>query len=281
MGQPKAKWQFDPGAGWSADCGPFHLHANNAGDGRAELYDSEWKGLWEHQLAEPYDVVDLMLLAEAELERRLRGAAETMDGKELAAAPEPPETMQCRFCSTVVGTTETFEDVCASCLRESHAMRNAAIASTHAPAANQVDPYEAVLDQVLDDAKAPNDTHRLLAAIFKCVKTPTIDPAPAPLVHPCAVCAGVGSLNYAETGTNNYATCWCCQGNGKLDWNLKSPRWAANRVGTREWAIAEMRAGKAVVDIAGHGWIVEGNVYVRDGWAQTSEMLPATGWRLP
>lgn len=89
MGQPKAKWERDPeNGGWRADVGPFHLEVNTACDGRAELYDSEWKGLWDHRPAEPYDIVDLMLLSEAELKRRLRGAADTMDGKELVAEQE-------------------------------------------------------------------------------------------------------------------------------------------------------------------------------------------------
>lgn len=120
MGQPKAKWEFDPGAGWSADCGPFHLHANNAGDGRAELYDSEWKGLWEHKLAAPYDIVDLMLLAEVELERRLRVAAETMRGEELVAEHVPGA--DCSACETCGAHCQPIGSIvdgrCDSCRRD-------------------------------------------------------------------------------------------------------------------------------------------------------------------
>lgn len=143
MGHPKAKWdqyteEHEGSDVWTAAVGPFYLEVIG-GRGAAELceYDHDaacvGETLWSGTLTTPCDIVDLMLLAEAELERRLRGAAETMDGKELVATPEPVETMQCRFCSTVVGTAETFEDVCASCLRESHAMRSTAISANHTP----------------------------------------------------------------------------------------------------------------------------------------------------
>lgn len=144
MRQPKAKWSpydEDTRRIWTAAVGPFYLDVN-ANAGTCEI--AEWEAdsgtigetLWEQDVPTPCDVVDLMLLAEADLERRLRGAAETMRGEELVATPAPAETMQCRFCSSVVGTAETFEDVCASCLRESHAMRNAAIAVKHTPGAD-------------------------------------------------------------------------------------------------------------------------------------------------
>lgn len=95
MGQPKAKWSpydEDTKRIWTAAVGPFYLDVN-ANDGTCEI--AEWEAdsgtigetLWEQDVPTPCDVVDLMLLAEAELERRLREAAETMSGEELVAEP--------------------------------------------------------------------------------------------------------------------------------------------------------------------------------------------------
>lgn len=97
MTQPKAKWSAydeDTKRIWTAAVGPFYLEANTA-DGYAELcsYDFEsasiGEQLWKQPVSGPCDITDLMRLAEAELARRLRHAAETMDGNGLVALSGP------------------------------------------------------------------------------------------------------------------------------------------------------------------------------------------------
>ena len=86
MSQPKAKWTKASGSEvWSAFVGPFYLEVNPPGCSLREV--STLAVLWEHIGPVPCDAPDLMRLTEAELARRLEGAAETMDGGELVGEP--------------------------------------------------------------------------------------------------------------------------------------------------------------------------------------------------
>lgn len=91
MGQPKAKWERgDVDSEWYCEVGPFGLVVSTA-VGRWELWQKDPLTLLADNGDEPHvlpcDAADLMRLAEAELARRLHGAAESMDGRELVAEP--------------------------------------------------------------------------------------------------------------------------------------------------------------------------------------------------
>lgn len=88
MGQPKAKWSKYGVNEWSAEVGPLWLQVQPS-TGRIEIWTTSPSGLiWSTKEPTPCDVTDLMRLAEAELARRLHGAADTMNGRELVAEPE-------------------------------------------------------------------------------------------------------------------------------------------------------------------------------------------------
>lgn len=86
MGQPKAEWNvYQPGCA-HAEVGMFFLDVHVMQDGWSDwvvadaddvIAEGGWRG--------PCDITDLMRLAEAELARRLHGAADSMDGRELVA----------------------------------------------------------------------------------------------------------------------------------------------------------------------------------------------------
>lgn len=86
--EPKAKWQqVEAYSGeWSADVGPYVLEVVTM-LGRCSIWQNKpCHRIWEKTTSTPCDVTDLMRLTEAELARRLTGAAETMDGGELVAS---------------------------------------------------------------------------------------------------------------------------------------------------------------------------------------------------
>lgn len=105
MGQPKAEWERH-GAGWRSIVGRYELVVcvPMGSIGIREILTrrpSTWDivgadmnsteaprlWLWQDTVPVPCDLADLMRLAESELARRLREAAETMDGSELVAPP--------------------------------------------------------------------------------------------------------------------------------------------------------------------------------------------------
>lgn len=111
--EPKAKWTRR-GNAWTAVVGPFHLMVTPK-NGGCEICDSDTSTspvtagalVWDNRdnpLPTPCDVTDLMRMTEAELARRLTGAAETMRGEGLVAtecvAMIPPPAM---------GKTRTFD----------------------------------------------------------------------------------------------------------------------------------------------------------------------------
>lgn len=264
MGQPKAKWSRyeDSQQVWTAIVGPFYLDVDGeTGDCEIAEWDAEsasiGRTLWEHHTPPPCDVVDLMRLTEDELARRLHGAAETMDGKELVAKPEPRrqcgadgcdghshpdeacKVADCRLCKRDFAMCSLFEQICRGCLREAHEMQNAA------------QPLVRGLVDLFHTAAA--ELHR---------KSP-----------PCFVCGAQPKLiTDCEPGSEQIRIEYRC---GHSD---------EQRVrGSREWAVALMAVGSSVTDVHGRDWLREDTglwVITETGELRTFEQLPKLGWCL-
>jgi len=305
MGQPKAKWPECSGV-WFARVGQYQLEVS-IGPSRGEwvvgIFDDD-SGDDEYLVREtvpvPCDLPDLMRLAEAELARRLRGAADSMDGRELVvAAPKPANTCAFDGCDAepcgkyfrpdlcvdharqderenfqLRYSTVEFDQTCYLCgrtkattqkLHEEHLMQ----CKRHPPQehltigpAEAYEMVETVWGSVRIGARKSPDPYQKAALEFSR-KFP-----------PCTVCGVVARLcvNYELNAVGGAYGC------GHTE---------AQRVrGSREWAIALMANGNTARDRYGKHWEWRGGprIWIGNGAAyvaRTACELPADGWDLP
>lgn len=81
----KAKWLKTPIGNWFTAVGPFDLYVESGRERATAFITCDSKRIWSHSLRAPYDVQELMLLAEQELSRRLAEASQTLSGEVLEA----------------------------------------------------------------------------------------------------------------------------------------------------------------------------------------------------
>lgn len=247
MGQPKAKWEQMGQRCWRAFVGGYELVAlAHEDECYAELFaDERAAPLWHQTATQPCDIVDLMLLAEAELERRLRGAADTMDGAELVAEQEAVAVEQLLpYCNMCCDTRAPLTDgKCDACL-----LRGSVLEQRHAELL------------AVPDNRADEPWERRLARATPAVSFSNMPSLAWALTHlragrECTDCFGV---TYRMVGENrfNYRLLLDSQRGGTCDKLPNKDGWrlAAAAEGSREWAIERMARGGSCVDVDGDIW---------------------------
>ena len=316
MGQPKAHWT-DDGGDWFATVGPYQLEA------RIE----DGNGLWVVALRDdvdgddeylarvivdgPCDLADLMRLAEAELARRLHGAAETMDGRELVGEQEeqPADSAAApiakHYCDSgaCTGLSEQHSWTAHLTIGPTDAE---AIARQVAPKGGLwVDPNtsrlmwpecERELEQAapfperLGGAAAEREMARKWAVpedVANCLQPTGPDPYRRAadqflrLHPPCSVCGRYPTPHHGEAWACIFAVYECGH---TSDQQVR---------GSREWAIALMAEGNTMRDRRGRLWDWDeerkhwsgqdaGGVFGHTGYtAIDASYLPESGWDMP
>lgn len=290
MGQPKAKWGQHNGD-WYATVGHHNIVAS-VPRACAELWEigGRPQPLWRHEAKPPFDLVDLMRLAESELERRLRVTADTMDGTGLVAEREPSA---CDGCGKRIGqVAEILDGQCELC-RDAY------------PAGRRVsaDGRHTVEVSVLGAERAANPLY-VSETCIGCRGAGYVVVGGHQKQF-CHACHGLGSHTRPATPDEERAMPTTAQG-GEVRYADSGPngpimqastKWASRcnqpepTAGSREWAIAEL--GRT--DVPCDRWLVdrEGSSWKRGystpymrfvrGYGQTQDSIPerlANGWRI-
>lgn len=285
MGQPKAKWECSPNKN-NADCrvGPFNLEAHvHRSGGKWAVFGDDL--LTSADVVGPCDIVDLMLLAEAELERRLRGAAETMDGKELVA--EDANAPKCTKCGARAPERYRGKRVitCPECSDPPKYAEHVTLGITGSRASAEAHQYTSdktpvgTVERVNDDGTvlvrvggSTNLFNEYAARQDKRLSALMLGPDEGSLAwalahlragRECTDCFGVtyrmvseGRYSYRQGSGASQRGGTCDKLPNKDGWKL-----ADAAEGSREWAIEQMAAGQNCTDSDGDVWWREGIDY--------------------